>query len=50
LVSWLDGRRDVRRPAPDLIEGDFYASHPDQIWVADITYIPTNEAGCFWPR
>jgi putative transposase len=27
--------------APDLVERDFSASGPDQLWVADITYIPT---------
>jgi len=29
------------RPAPDLVERDFTARGPDQLWVADITYIPT---------
>ena len=29
------------RPAPDLVERDFTAEGPDQLWVADITYIPT---------
>jgi putative transposase len=29
------------RPAPDLVERDFAAAGPDQLWVADITYIPT---------
>ena len=28
------------RPAPDLVERDFTADGPDQLWVADITYIP----------
>jgi putative transposase len=28
-------------PAPDLVERDFEAPGPDQLWVADITYIPT---------
>jgi putative transposase len=28
-------------PAPDLVERDFEASGPNQLWVADITYIPT---------
>jgi putative transposase len=32
--------RDAR-PAPDLVDRDFSASAPDQLWVADITYIPT---------
>jgi putative transposase len=35
-------RRDAEaRPAPDLVERDFTAEKPDQLWVADITYIPT---------
>ncbi len=29
--------------APNLLERDFYASYPDEKWVGDITYIPTNE-------
>jgi putative transposase len=29
------------RPAPDLVDRDFTATGPDQLWVADITYIPT---------
>ena len=29
------------RPAPDLVERDFAADGPNQLWVADITYIPT---------
>jgi putative transposase len=35
-------RRDRdARPAPDLVDRDFTADGPDQLWVADITYIPT---------
>jgi putative transposase len=35
-------RRDRdARPAPDLVARDFTAPGPDQLWVADITYIPT---------
>ena len=35
-------RRDSgSRPAPDLVERAFAADGPDQLWVADITYIPT---------
>ena len=30
-----------RRPAPDLVNRDFSAVGPDQLWVADITYVPT---------
>jgi len=29
------------RPAPDLVDRDFSASGPDELWVADITYVPT---------
>jgi putative transposase len=32
--------RDAR-PAPDLVERQFVATGADQLWVADITYIPT---------
>ena len=32
--------RDAR-PAPDLVERDFTATAPNQLWVADITYVPT---------
>ncbi len=30
------------RPAPDLIDRKFVASGPDRLWVADITYVPTD--------
>ncbi|TQE93131.1 MAG: IS3 family transposase [Spiribacter salinus] len=30
-----------RRPQPDLVERDFTATAPDQLYVADITYVPT---------
>ena len=34
--------RDERvRPACDLVDRNFYASEPNQLWVADITYVPT---------
>lgn len=32
--------RDAR-PAPDLVERRFTAEAPNQLWVADITYVPT---------
>jgi putative transposase len=32
--------RDAR-PAPDLVDRNFTVDRPDQLWVADITYIPT---------
>ena len=35
-------RRDpAARPAPDLVQRQFTAERPDQLWVADITYIAT---------
>ena len=49
------GRRKVRttwrdpaaRPAADLVERDFTAEEPDELWVGDITYIPTDEGWLF---
>jgi putative transposase len=36
-------RRDKdARPAPDLVERDFTAERANQLWVADITYIPSS--------
>lgn len=34
-------RSEQDRPAPDLVKRDFSAEAPNQLWVADITYIPT---------
>lgn len=35
-------RRDGEaRPAPDLVDRKFTAPGPNQLWVADITYVPT---------
>lgn len=35
-------RRDKEaRPAPDLVGRDFAAAGPDQLWVADVTFMPT---------
>ena len=31
-----------RVAAPDLVRRDFTADRPDQLWVADITYVPTQ--------
>ena len=37
-------RRDPRAaPAPDLLRRDFVAGRPNRVWLADITYIPTQE-------
>jgi putative transposase len=32
------------RPAPDLVRRQFTATAPNQLWVADITYVPTASA------
>ncbi len=35
-------RRDREaRPAPDLVDRDFTATAANQLWVADITFVPT---------
>jgi len=38
VTTQRDGRS---RPAPDLVDRDFSVEGPNQLWVADITYIPT---------
>lgn len=35
-------RDEHTRPAPDLVKRRFTAEGPDQLWVADITHIPTR--------
>ena len=34
-------RAPAARPAPDLVQRAFTATGPNQLWVADITYVPT---------
>lgn len=34
-------RRPEAQPAPDLVQRNFTASRPNELWVADITYIAT---------
>jgi putative transposase len=34
-------------PAPDLVERRFVAEAPDQLWLADLTYVPTLEGYLF---
>jgi putative transposase len=47
------GKRHVRRSeaeapaAPDLVRRRFSAGKPDELWVADITYVPTWEGWLF---
>jgi putative transposase len=47
LVRRKRGRTTIRVPgvrvADDLVGRDFSATGPDQLWVADITYVPTWE-------
>jgi putative transposase len=46
--KWRTTTRDRHaRPAPDLVERNFAATGPDQLWVADITYIPTGAGFLF---
>jgi putative transposase len=45
-VSGRRGMRTTKRgpievPAADLVQRDFTATAPNQLWVADITYVPT---------
>lgn len=55
-IEGVSRRRAVKRTtvqdqaakaAPDLLERRFVADRPDQVWVADITYIPTHEGWLF---
>lgn len=40
--KWRTTKRDrSARPAPDLVQRDFTAEGRDELWVADITYVPT---------
>ena len=41
----LSARRED--PYPDLVERNFTASGPDELWVADITFVPTAEGFLF---
>jgi putative transposase len=34
-------------PAPDLVQRRFTAERPDELWLADITYLPTHEGWLF---
>jgi len=37
-------QRDPKaEPAPDLVQRTFSTSAPDQLWITDITYVPTGE-------
>lgn len=41
-------QRDKKeRPAPDLVDRQFVANAPNQLWVADMTYVPTWQGFIF---
>jgi putative transposase len=40
-ACWTTIRDKDAKAAPDLVSRHFQASGPDQLWVADITYVPT---------
>lgn len=42
-------RDRTARLAPDLVDRRFQADAPDQLWVADITYVPTWSGFYIWP-
>ncbi|MDA8316770.1 MAG: IS3 family transposase [Actinomycetota bacterium] len=50
-IAGICGRRKVKTtrrdpdaiPAGDLVERDFSATTPDELWLTDITYLPTDE-------
>jgi putative transposase len=60
-IMRLEGIRVISRPrfvvttdsnhdhpiAPNLLEQDFTTAAPNQVWVSDITYIPTDEGWLF---
>jgi putative transposase len=38
-------RHPAATPAPDLVQRAFQAPGPDRLWIADITYLPTEHDG-----
>ena len=49
--AWcITTQRDKRqRPAPDLVKRVFVAQDINELWVADMTYVPTWEDLFTWP-
>lgn len=45
--KWRRGRPDVA-PAPDLVNREFTASRPDEIWAADVTQFWTTEGWLYF--
>jgi putative transposase len=38
-------RNRAAQPAPDLVQRAFVAAAPNELWVSDITYVPTQQEG-----
>jgi putative transposase len=38
-------RNPAALPAPDLVQRAFVAAAPNELWVSDITYVPTEQEG-----
>ena len=38
-------RNPAAQPAPDLVQRAFVAAAPNELWVSDITYVPTQQEG-----
>src|SRR3954464_8407915 len=53
LVRRKRGRTTIAVPgvrvADDLVERRFRPAVPNVLWIADVTYLRTWEAGCTWP-
>lgn len=44
-------KRDAEaRSVPDLVNRDFSASRPDELWASDITYLPTAAGWLYLAR
>ena len=46
-ATWTTIREPGAKPAPDLVQRNFSVDKPDQLWVADITYIHTGSGFLF---
>jgi transposase InsO family protein len=36
-------RDDIAAGSPDLVERNFRATPPNELWVTDLTYVPTSQ-------
>lgn len=39
--------RHTKKPASNILNGEFTAAHPQQKWVSDVTFIPTRQGWLF---